>query len=146
MSQSRWESFLEANANFISGVILGYSINIATMWFFAPRYGAIVAGHLIVLFCTIASLSRGYVVRRRFNRKSQTQSKKQSLIEACTNTFSGMPISYLIVMASTTYFPEYVGPVWTGVISCSLCLLWSLIRSYIVRRSFNQLVNRRVSS
>lgn len=62
------------------------------------------------------------------------QSKKQSLIETCTNTTIGMVGSWLITMACLMFFTTPVGIATSTTI---LCTVWSLGRGYIVRRHFN---------
>ena len=62
------------------------------------------------------------------------QSKKQSLIETCTNTTIGMVGSWLITMGCLMLFTTPVGIATSTTI---LCTVWSLGRGYVVRRHFN---------
>lgn len=63
-----------------------------------------------------------------------TQSRKQSLIETCTNTTIGMIGSWLITMACLMFFTTPVGIATSTTIACTV---WSLGRGYVVRRHFN---------
>lgn len=62
------------------------------------------------------------------------QTKKQSLIETCTNTTIGMVGSWLITMGCLMFFTTPVGIATSTTI---LCTVWSLGRGYVVRRHFN---------
>lgn len=63
-----------------------------------------------------------------------SQSRKQSLIETCTNTTIGMVGSWLITMACLMFFTTPVGIATSTTIACTV---WSLGRGYVVRRHFN---------
>lgn len=63
-----------------------------------------------------------------------SQSRKQSLIETCTNTTIGMIGSWLITMACLMFFTTPVGIATSTTIACTV---WSLGRGYVVRRHFN---------
>lgn len=62
------------------------------------------------------------------------QTKKQSLIETCTNTTIGMVGSWLITMGCLMFFTTPVGIATSTTIFCTV---WSLGRGYVVRRHFN---------
>lgn len=62
------------------------------------------------------------------------QSKRQSLIETCTNTTIGMVGSWLITMACLMFFTT---PIGIATSTTLLCTLWSVSRGYVVRRYFN---------
>ena len=63
-----------------------------------------------------------------------SQSKKQSLVETCTNTTIGMVGSWLITMACLMFFTT---PIGIATSTTLLCTLWSVSRGYVVRRYFN---------
>lgn len=65
------------------------------------------------------------------------QSRLESLIETFTNTSVGMVGSFLITLATNTQH-DRLGLFWTSVCTVLACTLWSLLRGYLVRRSFNQ--------
>lgn len=62
------------------------------------------------------------------------QTKKQSLIETCTNTTIGMVGSWLITIGCLMVFTTPVGIATSTTIFCTV---WSLGRGYVVRRHFN---------
>lgn len=62
------------------------------------------------------------------------QSKRQSLIETCSNTGIGMVGSWLITIVCLLYFTTPVGIATSTTV---LCTVWSLGRGYVVRRYFN---------
>lgn len=62
------------------------------------------------------------------------QSRKQSLIETCTNTTIGMVGSWLITLGCLMVFTTPVGIATSTTV---LCTIWSLGRGYVVRRHFN---------
>lgn len=62
------------------------------------------------------------------------QTKKQSLIETCTNTTIGMVGSWLITMGCLMFFTTPIGIATSTTIFCTV---WSLGRGYVVRRHFN---------
>lgn len=64
------------------------------------------------------------------------QSKRQSLIETVTSTFTGLVGSWCITFGVMTYLPGSVGARTT--VAVALCTVWSLVRGYAVRRYFNQ--------
>lgn len=63
-----------------------------------------------------------------------SQSRKQSLIETCTNTTIGMVGSWLITMGCLMIFTTPIGIATSTTI---LCTIWSISRGYVVRRYFN---------
>ena len=67
--------------------------------------------------------------------KDDRQSKKQSIIEVCSNTFIGMIGSWIITFLVLTYVQNKA--IASGMV-VGLCTVWSLIRGYYVRRHFNR--------
>ena len=75
------------------------------------------------------------------------QTKRQSLIEASLNTFSGMVLGFAISQLAHIFSPfirEYLWSGWTwelsagsNVIMTIILTIVSVIRSYIWRRYFN---------
>lgn len=63
------------------------------------------------------------------------QTKKQSLIETCTNTGVGMVGSWLITMGCLALFSSTTVAATIATLGCTV---WSIIRGYTVRRYFNQ--------
>ena len=64
-----------------------------------------------------------------------SQSKKQTLIEVFVNVCIGFIGSWLITYIFINY--NIIGYVETATIIVSLCTVWSIIRSYCIRRFFN---------
>lgn len=62
------------------------------------------------------------------------QSKRQSLIETCSNTGIGMIGSWLITIAVLYTIEDKMV---ASVVTVVLCTIWSLIRGYFIRRHFN---------
>lgn len=62
------------------------------------------------------------------------QSKKQSLKETLTNTFTGMAGSFAITMICLKIFTD---PLAIAASTTVLCTLWSIGRGYTIRRYFN---------
>lgn len=73
------------------------------------------------------------------------QSRRDSLIETCTNTSVGMLGSFLITFAIGAR-REQLGLFWTSVLTVAVCTVWSLVRGYYVRRRFNQRTVRQEST
>lgn len=65
------------------------------------------------------------------------QSKKQSLKETLTNTFTGMAGSFAITMICLKIFTD---PLAIAASTTVLCTLWSIGRGYTIRRYFNKKV------
>lgn len=63
------------------------------------------------------------------------QTKRQSLIETCTNTGVGMVGSFLITFTCVSLIP---GPVTCSVTTVLGCTAWNLVRGYAIRRYYNQ--------
>lgn len=63
------------------------------------------------------------------------QTKRQSLIETCSNTCIGMIGSWLITLMCISNFND---PLDATTITVILCTIWSLVRGYFVRRAFNK--------
>ena len=64
-----------------------------------------------------------------------SQSKKQSFIEVCCGTFTGMLGSWLITITVLKLVPD----LWlASVLTVVLCTIWSLVRNYAIRRYFNR--------
>ena len=63
------------------------------------------------------------------------QSKRQSLKETLTNTFTGMAGSFGITMLCLQVFTNTVA---IAISTTVLCTLWSIGRGYTIRRYFNK--------
>lgn len=61
------------------------------------------------------------------------QSRRQSLIEVCTNTGVGMAGSWLITVVVMHLVPN---PMSAATITVIACTVWSLVRGYWIRRKF----------
>lgn len=68
------------------------------------------------------------------------QTKKQSLKETLTNTFTGMLGSFAITMGCLSVFTSSFAIAASTTV---LCTVWSIGRGYFIRRWFNkqQMVN-----
>lgn len=62
------------------------------------------------------------------------QSKRQSLIETCSNTGVGMLGSWLIMLAVLYTIDDKV---IASAVTVVLCTIWSIARGYTIRRYFN---------
>lgn len=67
------------------------------------------------------------------------QTRRQSVIEVCTNTAVGMAGSWLITYVTMTLVKDI--PV-AAAITVAGCTIWSLVRGYYVRRRFAALEAR----
>lgn len=63
------------------------------------------------------------------------QSKRQSLKETLTNTFTGMAGSFAITMLCLKVFTD---PFAIAASTTILCTVWSILRGYSIRRYFNK--------
>lgn len=66
--QSKWQSFLEANTN----TFIGFGVSFVLAYTVLPFYGveqSFGASLEITLIFTVASIVRGYFVRRFFNKR-----------------------------------------------------------------------------
>lgn len=63
------------------------------------------------------------------------QSKKQSLKETLTNTFTGMAGSFAITMLCLQVFSD---PFAIAASTTIFCTVWSIGRGYTIRRYFNK--------
>lgn len=68
-----------------------------------------------------------------------SQSKKQSLKETLTNTFTGMLGSFAITMICLKIFEQEVAIAASTTI---LCTVWSIVRGYTIRRYYNRKVSK----
>lgn len=68
-----------------------------------------------------------------------SQSKRESMIEVCCNTFVGSLIAWGITYGVITYVHD---PIYASLTSVVLCTLASLIRGYWLRRHFATRVNK----
>lgn len=67
------------------------------------------------------------------------QSKRLTILEVATNTFTGLLGSWLI----TLYFISHtVNAVQTATIITVVCTIWSIVRGYFIRRLFNRIARR----
>lgn len=64
-----------------------------------------------------------------------SQSKRQSLKETLTNTFTGMAGSFAITMLCLKIF---VDPFAIAASTTVLCTVWSIARGYTIRRLYNK--------
>lgn len=62
------------------------------------------------------------------------QSRRQSMIETCTNTLTGMVGSLIITLIILHTVDDKT---LASVLTVSLCTVWSIVRGYVVRRHFN---------
>lgn len=69
------------------------------------------------------------------------QSRLHSLLEILVNTFVGMVGSWIIVYAVLLSIKD---PVEASSYTVAFCTAWSLLRSWVVRRVFNDLSSRNV--
>lgn len=63
-----------------------------------------------------------------------SQSKKQSMKETLTNTFTGMLGSFAITMGCLAVFTNQL---LIAASTTILCTVWSIFRGYTIRRYFN---------
>lgn len=63
------------------------------------------------------------------------QTRRQSIIEVCTNTAVGMVGSWVIAYACIVAFDS---PAAAAASSVAGCTVWSLVRGYYIRRKFAQ--------
>lgn len=63
-----------------------------------------------------------------------SQTKKQSMIEVCVGTAIGIVGSLAITMSILHTVHDRV---IAGTVTVAVCTVWSLVRSYLVRRHFN---------
>ena len=63
------------------------------------------------------------------------QSKRQSLKETLTNTFTGMAGSFAITMLCLQVFHNQVAIAVSTTVACTV---WSIGRGYAIRRYFNK--------
>ena len=71
MNQSKFESFIEANTSTLLGFIVSYILSYTVL----PLYGVEQSHSVsfqITLIYTIASIFRGYFVRRYFNKRIES--------------------------------------------------------------------------
>lgn len=62
------------------------------------------------------------------------QSRRQSLLETCSNTGIGVIGSWFITMGCLHWIPDKVAAATAATL---LCTVWSVVRGYGVRRYFN---------
>lgn len=70
MKQTKLQSLIEVTANTGVGMIGSWLITIACLMFFTTPVGIATS---TTIACTVWSLGRGYVVRRYFDNKLETQ-------------------------------------------------------------------------
>jgi ABC-type spermidine/putrescine transport system permease subunit I len=76
------------------------------------------------------------------------QSKRHSIIEACSNVFSGMVIAFVISQLAHMYSPEIRQYIWKGfewkvsvgsnAVMTVILTVISIVRGYLWRRHFNR--------
>jgi len=64
------------------------------------------------------------------------QTKRQVMVEANVNTWSGLVGSWLITWG--VLHLSSLSPFWTTSIICVLCTVWSLVRNFCIRCYFNR--------
>ena len=62
-----------------------------------------------------------------------------SILEVGTNTFTGLFGSWLITLYCITNIPTALQ---AATMATVVCTVWSLLRGYVIRRSFNWLIER----
>lgn len=62
-----------------------------------------------------------------------------TVLEVGTNTFTGLLGSWLITLYCVTNLPT---PMQVATTTTVVCTVWSLLRGYVIRRSFNWLIDR----
>lgn len=67
--QSKWLSFQESVVNTFVGFIFSYTIQITLNYFYNIEMSNAVAIHFVLWF-TLASIVRGYVIRRFYNKRT----------------------------------------------------------------------------
>lgn len=64
------------------------------------------------------------------------QTRRSSMIEVFTNTFTGMRGSWAITYVGITTIDDK----WTAsIVTVISCTVWSLVRGWTIRRAFNRL-------
>ena len=66
-------------------------------------------------------------------------SRVWSILEVGTNTFTGFLGSWLITLYCITSMPSALQATTMTVATCTV---WSLLRGYVIRRTFNWLIER----
>lgn len=66
------------------------------------------------------------------------QTRLDSFKEVITSTFVGMLGSLVITYAVNRFLAATLLPFWTSLTTVTLCTVWSLSRSYYIRRHFNR--------
>lgn len=64
------------------------------------------------------------------------QTRLESLLETLSNTFIGVLGALLITYVVLEYVP--LGTLAKSVLNVTLCTLWSIVRSYAIRRHYNR--------
>lgn len=70
MKQTKLQSLMEVTANTGVGMVGSWLITMACLMFFTTPVGIATS---TTIFCTVWSLGRGYIVRRYFDSKLETQ-------------------------------------------------------------------------
>ena len=68
MSQSKFESFIEANINTLTGFIVSYITLITLNHFYQMNLSVFDSLEITAIF-TVSSIFRNYLIRRYFNKK-----------------------------------------------------------------------------
>lgn len=68
------------------------------------------------------------------------QSKRQSMVEVCSNTCTGFLGSLLITWTCMSYSPLSVAG--TSLLIVLMCTVWSFVRGYYLRRLFNKIATK----
>lgn len=67
------------------------------------------------------------------------QTKRQTVIEVCSNTAIGMLGSWLIMLGVLHLLQNKLA---ISALTVVLCTAWSLFRGYLIRRHFNGKLNK----
>lgn len=68
MKQTKWQSFLEANISTFIGFIVSYILSYTVLPLYGVEQSHTVSFQITMIY-TVASIFRGYFVRRYFNKK-----------------------------------------------------------------------------
>ena len=71
------------------------------------------------------------------------QTKTESMMETAANTVGGLIISWLITL---TVINLHLDPIYGATLISVLCFIWSLLRSYLLRRYFNKRTIKRMEN
>lgn len=64
------------------------------------------------------------------------QSRMQTTLEVCSNTFIGMAGSWALTWLCLTLYEDRTQAATASVLYCTV---WSLVRGWVIRRTFNKM-------